>query len=184
MKRLERRRKFHDAIINMLYPPPSSPPPQREVDVPTDILSGSHEINSIPDPENLVESRSSQSSDDDDRGSVKLTRAQRKRIRKKKLKEAAAHRRKIIGPLLPPTGNDFDAGDCDSTESGPQSVRQNAAEKKCASPVAPAEPQSCNAQSQKKLKRRRMAKKQAKEKLRSDDEVGDSKDDAAAIKSC
>ncbi|KAL5988263.1 hypothetical protein ACLOJK_036026 [Asimina triloba] len=31
----------------------------------------------------------------------KLTRAQRKRIRKKKLKEAASRRRKIIGPLLP-----------------------------------------------------------------------------------
>lgn len=42
------------------------------------------------------------SSDGIDEGAPeKLTRAQRKRIRKRKLKEAASSRRKIIGPLLP-----------------------------------------------------------------------------------
>lgn len=37
----------------------------------------------------------------DDRAPEKLTRAQRKRIRKRKLKEAASSWRKIIGPLWP-----------------------------------------------------------------------------------
>lgn len=36
----------------------------------------------------------------------KPTRAQRKRVRKRKLKEVASHRRKIIGPLLPSTDED------------------------------------------------------------------------------
>lgn len=43
----------------------------------------------------------------------KLTRAQRKRIRKKKLKEEAIRRGKLIGPLQPPT---------------PPTVRSNASE--------------------------------------------------------
>ena len=49
---------------------------------------------------------SASSEDDDELGSQKLTRAQRKRLRTKKLKEAASHRRQIIGPELPPTGDD------------------------------------------------------------------------------
>lgn len=35
-----------------------------------------------------------------------LTRAQRKRLRRKKLKEAASNRRKFIGPMLPSYEND------------------------------------------------------------------------------
>ena len=48
------------------------------------------------------EGNSSSASDDDEECAPhKLTRAQRKRLRHKKLKENASRRRKIIGPLLP-----------------------------------------------------------------------------------
>lgn len=40
----------------------------------------------------------------------KLTRAQRKRIRKRKLKEAASVRRKIVGPLLPTAYQNLEDG--------------------------------------------------------------------------
>lgn len=61
--------------------------------------------------------------DDDDEGELgfeKLTRAQRKRLRKKKLKEAASNRREIIGPQLPGQGED---------DQQSESVRRNAAER-------------------------------------------------------
>ncbi|GJS03328.1 hypothetical protein Tco_0319836 [Tanacetum coccineum] len=53
-------------------------------------------------------------------GFEKLTRAQRKRLRKQKLKEAASHRREIIGPQLPGKGDD------DQQSEG---ARQNAAQR-------------------------------------------------------
>lgn len=57
-------------------------------------------------------------------GSVKLTRAQRKRLRKKKLKEAASQRRKIIGPLL--------LGSTDEgSENVSESVRKNVSVEIC-----------------------------------------------------
>jgi len=71
------------------------------------------------------ESSSTSSSDDEGEcGPQKLTRAQRKRIRKKKVKEAAAsRRRKLIGPLLP-GGDD---GSCDLSNEA-QGVPQNVGE--------------------------------------------------------
>ena len=55
----------------------------------------------------------------------KLTRAQRKKLRKKKLREEATRRGKLIGPLLPlsPDNNDH-CGDQVSP-----AVRSNASEK-------------------------------------------------------
>nr|KAJ0187930.1 hypothetical protein LSAT_V11C900456630 [Lactuca sativa] len=50
----------------------------------------------------------------DELGSQKLTRAQRKRLRTKKLKEAASHRRQIIGLELPPTVDDQNCMICSS----------------------------------------------------------------------
>ncbi|KAG5528378.1 hypothetical protein RHGRI_029150 [Rhododendron griersonianum] len=67
---------------------------------------------------------SSSSDDEGECGPQKLTRAQRKRIRKKKVREAASRRRKLIGPVLP--GDDDGSGDL-SNES--QGVVRNAAEK-------------------------------------------------------
>lgn len=53
----------------------------------------------------------------------KLTRAQRKRIRKKKMKEESILRGKLIGPLMPPSQT-TQAGDND-----PPPVRSNASKK-------------------------------------------------------
>lgn len=39
-----------------------------------------------------------------------MTRAQRKRLRKKKLKEAASTRRKLIGPMLPTSEDEAAVG--------------------------------------------------------------------------
>ncbi|KAK1291688.1 hypothetical protein QJS10_CPB17g02600 [Acorus calamus] len=47
-------------------------------------------------------------------GLQKLTRAQRKRLRKRKLKESASVRRKIIGPLLPSGYEDI--GEAEQTD--------------------------------------------------------------------
>lgn len=83
----------------------------------------------------LGEIGSSSTSDEggNDGGSQKLTRAQRKRLRRKKLKEHACRRRKIIGPLLPPQiededveGNSIFGGD--KLENEPPTVRCYAAE--------------------------------------------------------
>lgn len=58
-----------------------------------------------------------------DGGDGKLTRAQRKRLRKRKLKEANSRRRKIIGPLLPASEDDTD-GNANDVSNAPE---QNAA---------------------------------------------------------
>ncbi|GAB2282723.1 hypothetical protein Dimus_017262 [Dionaea muscipula] len=175
MRRQETRRKFHDAIVNMLYTRPPSPHrPQQDDSNPvaaasTTTFSSNFDVNSIPDPEDRVESRissssSSSSSEDDDRGgSRKLTRAQRKRIRRKKLKEADTGRRTLlIGPLLPSTK--IEGGDqCSVMISEPDGVRQNAAEEKVANAGNPIEePQECVALRKKtRSKQRRMAKKRS-----------------------
>lgn len=53
----------------------------------------------------------------------KFTRAQRKRLRKRKLKQ---QRRKIIGPLLPGSNDDSDHGSAEVVGNVPEAVRQNA----------------------------------------------------------
>ena len=61
------------------------------------------------DADDLKENSSSASDEDDECAPQKLTRAQRKRLRQKKLKETASCRRKIIGPQLPsPSGGDLE----------------------------------------------------------------------------
>lgn len=80
----------------------------------------------------MDEDRGSTSSTDADEeegddGPKNLTRAQRKRLRKKKLKEAASRRRKIIGPLLPDANEDA-IGEADVGVEEAQSVRENSAE--------------------------------------------------------
>lgn len=148
MRREEKRRKFNEAVLNTLFPPPSPPssPPVHSVrtlflslsliffilfhcnegsnclqpkdeDVPLSILLQDFE-------EDLGESGSATTSGDDDGNGEsepqRLTRAQRKRLRKKKLKEDASRRRELIGPLLPPT--------VDQGENEAQGVRRNASE--------------------------------------------------------
>lgn len=73
------------------------------------------------------ENASSSSDEEQESEPEKLTRAQRKKIRKKKLKEQAIRRGKLIGPLLPlnPT-NTNQCANPDAKHSPP--VRSNASE--------------------------------------------------------
>ncbi|WOH10203.1 hypothetical protein DCAR_0729668 [Daucus carota subsp. sativus] len=137
MNKEEKKRKFHDSLLKMLYPP--SPPREPH--------QSPHHSTSTHDFDDDVTNLSSSSSDGDGDvgGQQKLTRAQRKRLRKKKLRQAASQRRPIIGPLLPTTSSEADEGlVLDET----QPVRQNAAEG--------SQGPSSN---QNKLKQRRIAKK-------------------------
>ncbi|PWA75985.1 hypothetical protein CTI12_AA238080 [Artemisia annua] len=130
MKRKEKQEKFHNSLINLLYAPPSpSPSPPDQSDHQTLILAREI-VNSNHHPITFE----------------KLTRAQRKRLRKKKLKEAACNRREIIGPQLPP---------------GEEGVRRNAAERVESGMEHDhrGETPSCI-----KVKHRRMSKKKAMEK--------------------
>lgn len=78
----------------------------------------------------LEEDRGSSSSGDQEtnHGPDKLTRAQRKRIRRKKLKEASSRRQNIIGPLLPTEESDLEGVNVSTPDEEPQGVRQNANE--------------------------------------------------------
>ena len=112
----------------MLYPPPPSPPREPH--------QSPHHSTSTHHYDDDVTKLSSSSSDGDgdgdgDGGKQKLTRAQRKRLRKKKLRQAAFQRRPIIGPLLP-TSSEADEGlVLDET----QPVRHNAAEESVVSGI-------------------------------------------------
>ncbi|KAE9613082.1 hypothetical protein Lalb_Chr05g0213781 [Lupinus albus] len=145
MKHDERKRKFNEAIVNMLYPSPPPSPPQLELEPfikassTSDVISGT-----LDDNENASTSGEEEQSCETE----KLTRAQRKKIRKKKLKEEAIRRGKLIGPMLPPaTTGDLVA------ECAPP-VRLNASEKGDETATA----------SSNKMKRRRLAKRLAKQK--------------------
>ncbi|XP_071705804.1 uncharacterized protein [Rutidosis leptorrhynchoides] len=173
MKRKEKQQKLHNSLINMLYPPPSpspspspSPPHQNEFDQQTLDLaleivnSDHHQINTDVLDEEKGVSVSSEEEDDDELGIQKLTRAQRKRLRRKKLKEAASNRRLIIGPELP--DNAIADIDCDRNKfhetQQSEGVRRNASEG--------SEKVSCA-----KVKHRRMSKKNAIDKPKSPHET-------------
>lgn len=81
----------------------------------SDVISGS-----LDDCENASTSGEEEGHDSE---MEKLTRAQRKRIRKKKMKEEAILRGKLIGPLLPPT----QATQC-GDDAPPPTVRSNASQ--------------------------------------------------------
>lgn len=86
----------------------------------------------------------------------KLTRAQRKRLRKKKLKD---DRKQLVGPLLPSPSLDSYGG---CIEGGGGSTGE-----KCTQPVRQNAEDSCGPSGgQSKQKLRRMAKKLAKERLK------------------
>lgn len=92
-----RHRQFQAAVLRQLYPPrhnENEVEQEQIVDVPEILgnLQSEDDINA-----NISESPS----DSAENCSQHLTRAQRKRIRKKKLKEAASNSKKLIGPLLP-----------------------------------------------------------------------------------
>lgn len=155
MKREEKRKKLHEAVLNTLYPPQSeSEDEEKPETVPERFIN-------ITDPDDFGESSSSISEDEDEieKESGKLTRAQRKRLRKKKLKEDSSRRGKLIGPL-PPPGEGLKT----DPQNGTPGVRQNAAEKDATASGGKGEEAQV---SRKRLKHRRLAKKLAKEKLKS-----------------
>ncbi|KAL8528852.1 hypothetical protein ACS0TY_006347 [Phlomoides rotata] len=151
----EKQRKFQEALLKILYPPPPSPPSSQEEEEGSDLIEA---LSSLPEEESESESASSS---DDCTGEIsgtdqKLTRAQRKRLRKSKFKEATSHRRKIIGPLLPASNDDID-----HNHGGVESVRQNAA----TNVLGVGDATSCSKKN--KLKKRRMSKKLSVAKLNS-----------------
>ncbi|KAL0461862.1 UNVERIFIED_CONTAM: hypothetical protein Slati_0073800 [Sesamum latifolium] len=158
----EKQRKFHQALLQMLYPPPPSPPPpQDEEEEEKNLIETLIDLpgEELENEEGCSLSSSSDDSEGENGGSGKLTRAQRKRLRKKKLKEAASQRRKIIGPLLPGSSDDGNDGSVDLAGNAPESVRRNAATEVSGAPA------SCSKQN--KLKQRRKSKKLAAKKLNS-----------------
>ncbi|XP_030497269.2 uncharacterized protein LOC115712967 isoform X1 [Cannabis sativa] len=150
MSREEKRRKFHEAVLNMLYPLPISQ--QLPKDDNSALLN-----NFTEDDLGGTSSKASSSEDDDDGENEpgKLTRAQRKRLRKKNLKIDASRRGRIVGPLLPPTAvNDENFG---LEKHSSPSVRPNASktDEKPGGEV--------NTLNKSKVKQRRMAKKLGRE---------------------
>lgn len=119
----------------------------------------------------MEKSSSSASDDEAGLGTRKFTRAQRKRLRKKKLKEAALNRRKIIGPELPSStliGNGHhlhpEGGDIVAKHQS-QDVRRIAAEGlESGIEQQLGDPSSCT--SQNKQKQRRVSRKLAKGRLK------------------
>ncbi|XP_065873058.1 uncharacterized protein [Euphorbia lathyris] len=149
MRREEKRRKFHDSLLNTLYPPRPQPQSKADDETPNNTT---FDVNLIPDDYGLRTSSTSSSDNEDGESECaqqKLTRSQRKRLRKQKLKEDVSRRKQVIGPLLPSPSDGGIAG-----EQCSPPVRQNADE-------------SCGSQS--KLKQRRMAKKLGKERLKPSD---------------
>ncbi|KAL1354568.1 uncharacterized protein LOC107487641 [Arachis duranensis] len=110
MKPEERKRRFNEAIVNILYP--SSPEPETETEPshqpiqqdlkPVDAFTQRSPSHAISGSSDDYDNASTSGDEEHDSGTVKLTRAQRKKIRKKKLKEDAIRRGNLIGPLLPP----------------------------------------------------------------------------------
>ncbi|XP_004289356.1 PREDICTED: uncharacterized protein LOC101294803 [Fragaria vesca subsp. vesca] len=143
MRREEKRRKFNEAVLNTLFPPPSPSP--KDEDVPFNVSRQDIELET-------GSSATSGDEDDDSEGETqKLTRAQRKRMRKKKLKEDASRRKQIIGPLLP--------SKIGEGENCTPDARRNASEEPSDEPIQP----GCSNQKN-KVKQRRKAKKLARER--------------------
>lgn len=185
MKKEEKERKFHEALLKVLYPPPSPPPydnvfplnlrtffiqlyyiffiiyicnvrntggrgkkrrPNRSEfnrvlewssrclwKVPNEVVNVNFYFClifyfSFNVEEEIDNEEQPASNTEDNSSDGKMTRAQRKRLRKRKLKEAATHRRKIIGPLLPPGSNDCidqSNGSVEDMSNVADGVRQN-----------------------------------------------------------
>ncbi|XWS45122.1 hypothetical protein CRYUN_Cryun15aG0109900 [Craigia yunnanensis] len=167
MRREEKRKRFHEAVLKTLYPP-SSPSESEEEEEKKAVITSERAVNlGLENPDDFEEGKSSSSSsDEEDDGSQaetqKLSRAQRKRLRNKKLKEDAFRRGNIIGPLLPLSEDDG----VGLLQSEPQGVRENAAHKEVVSSDKPGDQQG-GCSSNKKVKQRRIAKKLAREGLKS-----------------
>ncbi|KAG7539366.1 hypothetical protein ISN44_As13g030220 [Arabidopsis suecica] len=179
-RREEKRREFHEALLQTLYPPPSSPPSPSSSPSPVDVVDDELFDVTLINPEDYLKIDSSNHGDVNENGddsgiAEKPSRAQRKRLRKKMLKEEAVRRKKVIGPLLPTEmlqtqdgirvgdagGSNFeedsdgDEGEASGSNICSQLVRPNAQEKK--------QEKIGDNDKTRKVKKRREAKKLAKE---------------------
>ncbi|KAK4755378.1 hypothetical protein SAY87_009135 [Trapa incisa] len=157
MRRQERRQKFNEAVIDFLYPPRPL-----KVEEDEDSKSSSRvEIKGGCCPDDSGDSNSlskSESDGVDGSGDRKLTRAQRKRIRKKKLRAESIRRGKMIGPLLPSV-DDNESADIQKDETKDSPPNAQVDNESCENQVASTK--------QGKLKHRRMVKRLAKDGLAS-----------------
>ncbi|XP_062073288.1 uncharacterized protein LOC133777611 [Humulus lupulus] len=166
MSRDEKRRKFHEAVLNMLYPlPPQQPKDENSALV--NNFSEGFDPDLVTDDFGETSSNASSSDDDDDgeSGSQKLTRAQRKRLRKKNLKIDASRRGQIVGPLLPPPGPAANKENFGVENQSSPSVRRNASEEPASKTDEKPGSGEAGTLIKSKVKQRRMAKKLAKESL-------------------
>jgi len=182
-RREEKRREFHEALLQTLYPPSSPPSSPSYSPPPVEVVDNEPFDVSLINPEDYLKIDSSNHGEDKEIGdelgiAEKQSRAQRKRLRKKMLKEEAARRKKVIGPLLPTEmlqthdersvgdacGSNVEEEDSDGGEEEvdgsisnicSQLVRPNAQEKK--------EGLIGDNDKTRKVKKRRNAKKLAKE---------------------
>ncbi|KAI4324825.1 hypothetical protein MLD38_030277 [Melastoma candidum] len=160
MHREEKKRKFHEAVVNMLFPPSID---DELDDDDSDIIPTERHDNSGDDSSSLPKE------DIGDDGNTEfqnkqLTRAQRKRIRKKRLKEESIRRGKMIGPLVLLNNGDgmcSKGGSCGVAKDDALDIQNDQRVGYDAMPSKiEAQPiRDCS----KKLKQRRAAKRQAKD---------------------
>ncbi|XP_057852485.1 uncharacterized protein LOC131062772 isoform X2 [Cryptomeria japonica] len=102
-----RDRHFQAAVLQKLYPPQplyddENQLPYRDNQVEQDqIIEVSETVRNVPSEDQTDSHASDSPSNSDEKNGQHLTRAQRKRIRKRKMKEAASRSKKFVGPLLP-----------------------------------------------------------------------------------
>lgn len=168
MRGEEKRRQLHEAILNTLYPQLHE---TEDGKGPVSTANDGFDVSLVPDDYGLRQSGSSTSEEDDGDGegrleseTLKLTRAQRKRLRRKKLKEDISRRGKIIGPL-PLSSNDGEGGCSSAVKERSPAVRENADEDDSHLSAAASNNPGGGA-NQSKLKQRRMAKRLARERLK------------------
>lgn len=172
MRGEEKRRRLHEALLNTLYPQLHE---TEDGKGPVSTANDGFDVSLVPDDYGLRQGGSSTSEEDDGGGgggegrlgseTLKLTRAQRKRLRRKKLKEDISRRGKIIGPLMPLSRNDGEGGCSSAVKERSPAVRENADEDGSHLSAAASNNPGSGA-NQSKLKQRRMAKRLARERLK------------------
>ncbi|KAI3903386.1 hypothetical protein MKW98_032040 [Papaver atlanticum] len=132
MDREEKRRKLQEMVLKKLYPSSDEQPnPSKHHQIhlqKTDYKYGIEKqvyLNMSNEGLDDFEPEEKSASDANDSTSeMKLTRAQRKRLRKKKLKETASRpRNKIIGPMLLPSGETVASEEYDETDTVSRDAR-------------------------------------------------------------
>ncbi|KAJ6288220.1 hypothetical protein OIU76_024249 [Salix suchowensis] len=167
MRHEKKRRQLHEALLNTLYPQLHE---TEDGKGPVSTANDGFDVSVIPDDYGLRQGGSSTSEEDNDGEgrsefeTPKLSRAQRKRLRRNKLKDDISRRGKIIGPL-PLSINNADGNCSSAVKERPPAARQNDDEDDRHSSAA-ARNNPGGGASQRKVKQRRMAKRLAREKLK------------------